>query len=156
MAGSRWSEKGFSLLELMVALAVFVISISVLISAQTAAVRHQANARMNFTAAALMRELLMNAETMGVPGSGEDETEGDFGEDFPGFKWKRKVKDAEIDPGLLAQAGDLGVDLGQVKTVLPGIREVTLEIDWETGGTPGQARLTYYAVSSWAANQASR
>lgn len=155
MAASGWSEKGFSLLELMVALAVFVISIGVIIAAQTASAKNQAVARQNYVAVGLLRELLMNAETFGIPDSGDEETKGDFGDKFPGYTWKRKVGDAIVDAGLLSQAEKLGVDTSRIQAALPGIRMVTLEVDWDGGSAPGQAELVYYAVSPWLAKAVS-
>jgi len=149
MAESRWSEKGFSLLELMVALAIFVTSIGVLLAAQTAAARHQERARNLYTATALLRELLTTAETVGLPDSGDEKTEGDFGEEQPKFKWKRTVTDAYADAGLLAQAAQFGVNVATVKAALPGVRLVTLTVLWGEGDKQESSEITYYALSAW-------
>lgn len=149
MAESRWSEKGFSLLELMVALAIFVTSIGVLLAAQTAASRHQERARNLYTATALLRELLTTAETEGLPDAGDETAEGDFGEEQPKFTWKRTVTDAYADAGLLAQAAQFGVNVDTVKAALPGIRLVTLTVLWGEGEKQESSEITYYALSAW-------
>lgn len=147
----RSGEKGFTLLEVMVALAIFVASIGVLLAAQTAAARHQERARNLFTATALMRELVTEAETVGLPEAGEDETKGDFGDKFPGFRWKRKIQDAYADASLLSQAAQYGIDLENVKAALPGIRQVTATVTWGEGEREESTSVTWYAVTSWQA-----
>jgi len=144
MAESRWSEKGFSLLELMVALAIFVASIGVLLAAQTAAARHQERARNLYTATALMRRLLTTAETEGIPDAGDEETKGDFGDKYPDFRWTRKISDAYADVDLLSQAAQFGVSKENVQAALPGIRQVKLIVDWGTEEKPGSADMVYY------------
>lgn len=169
MAESRWSarksrffagtpkspaksggEAGFSLLELMVALAIFVASIGVLLAAQTAAARHQERARNLYVATALLRELVTEAETMGIPEAGDDETSGDFGEKFPQYKWKRKITDAYADASIMSQAEEFGIDLDNIQAALPGIRQVTVTVSWGDEERPGSAEVTWYAVTSWA------
>lgn len=145
----RRREGGFTLLELMVALAIFVASIGVLLAAQTAAARHQERARNLFTATALLRELVTDAETVGLPEAGEDETKGDFGDKFPGFHWKRKISDAYADASLLTQAAQYGIDLENVKAALPGIRQVTATVLWGEGEREESTSVTWYAVTSW-------
>lgn len=149
MAESRWSERGFSLLELMVALAVFVVSIGVLLAAQTASMRSQERARNLFTATALMRELLTTAETEGIPGEGDENTDGEFGDKYPGFKWRREISDAYADASLIGQAATFGVDLGDVQASLPGLRQVKLTVEWGSEESPESTSITYYAVSGW-------
>lgn len=131
----------------MVALAVFVISIGVLLSAQTAATKSQDRAKNLYIASALMRELLTTAETEGVPGEGDETTDGDFGDDYPGFKWQREVTDAYADASLIAQAAGFGIDLGDVKASLPGLRQVRLTVQWGEDPGGGSTSITYYSVS---------
>lgn len=152
---ARRGERGFSLLELMIALAVFVASIGVLLAAQTAAARHQERARNLYVATALMRELVSSAETEGIAEAGDEETSGDFGDKFPDYKWKRKITDAYADASLLSQAAQFGIDLENVKAALPGIRQVTVTVTWGSEEKSDSAEVTWYAVTGWAKQTAS-
>ncbi len=149
MAESGWSEKGFSLLELMVALAIFVTSIGVLLAAQTAASQNQARARHLYTATMLMRQLLTTAEVEGISDAGEDVSEGDFGESFPEYSWRRTVTDAFLDPEMLDQLA--GVDLGaaNVQALMPGVRSVKLEVFWGDEESAKSVDMTYYSLTGW-------
>jgi prepilin-type N-terminal cleavage/methylation domain-containing protein len=146
------NEKGFSLLELMIALAIFVASVGVLVAAQTAAARHQSHARNLYTATQLLNGLMSESEVLGVSATGFDETEGDFGETLEGFSWTKTVDDHVVSTDILAMAGDMGVDLeqfgdiGQSGMILDGVREVELEVFWEGRGRDGSAKLTYLHV----------
>lgn len=136
----------------MVAMAIFVISIGVLLSAQTAATRNQEEARNVYVATNLLRVLLTTAETEGITAEGDEETKGDFGEEFPGFKWTRKVTDAA--PSLLSNLASFGGSLASSEAIMEaaapivsGIRMVTFEVSWGSEEKPGAAQLVYYQAA---------
>ncbi len=93
-AGSARSDRGFTLLELLVALAILGSTFAVLLSAHTAAARRASEARHTFTATALAREIMSRTEVEGLPAFGKDN--GDFGEGYPGYRWEREVSDGPI------------------------------------------------------------
>lgn len=146
MAVWKCREKGFSLLELMVAIAIFGTSVAALLAVHSAAARHEAHARNLYTAAALLRLSLAEVELAGYPEVGEEE--GGYGEDFPGFRWRRTVTDAPLDE-LLAQALG-GVSASSLGIVIPaglgGLREARVEVLWEEGGSAREVSATFYAV----------
>ncbi|PLX43363.1 MAG: hypothetical protein C0609_08440 [Deltaproteobacteria bacterium] len=147
MAASRWSEKGFSLIELMVALAIFAASFGVLISAHTGAARQEVHAQNLFTATSLAREVLTWTEVDGYPEPGD--TEGDFGDNFPGYSWRRSVTDADLTgmlASMLSAYGIEGVDI-PIPAGLSGVREVNISVLWEERGKEEAISLTWYAVA---------
>ncbi len=147
MVAWKCNERGFSLLELMVALAIFGAAMGVLLAAHTAASRHEAQARNLFTAAALLRDALATSELEGVLEVGEEE--GDFGDDFEGYRWRRTVTDAPLDV-LLAEALG-GMDAEELGVVIPagltGIFQVRTAIQWEERGFSREVSALYYAVA---------
>ncbi len=148
MAVSKWSEKGFSLLELMVALGIFATAVVTLITVQTASARNMASARHKFVAATLARELLAQVEIDGLPSF--DESDGDFGEDFPEYTWEVKVEQATIDPALIAAASDLNPGLNIDDNILfvpDALKQVNLTVVWLEQGHRRKATVTYFAVA---------
>jgi prepilin-type N-terminal cleavage/methylation domain-containing protein len=146
MAVWKCREKGFSLLELMVAIAIFGSSVAALLAVHSAAARHEAHARNLFTAASLLRHTMAEVELSGYPEIGE--AGGDFGEKFPGFRWRRTVIDAPLDV-LLAQAlgGASAQSLGiAIPAGLGGLREVRTDVLWEEGGAAREVSATFYTV----------
>lgn len=146
MAVWKCSEKGFSLIELMVAIAIFGSAVAALLALHTTAARHEAHARNLFTAASLLRHSLAEVELAGFPDLGEEE--GNYGEMFPGFRWRRTVTDAPLDT-LLAQALG-GVSAQSLGIVIPaglgGLREARVEVLWEEGPVAREVSATFYAV----------
>ncbi len=121
-ASGRPGARGFTFLELLVALAILGASFTVLLSAHTSAARQEARARRLMTATLLARELLTKTEVEGFPELGDDG--GDFGEEFPDYAWERQVATTEFDR----------------------VRLVRLAVSWPERGDRASAELYYYAV----------
>jgi general secretion pathway protein I len=106
--GSLNEASGFTLLEVMVALAVMSI---VLVSVYR---MHSQSLTMNtaarfYTQAPLLAQSKM-AELEALSASGFPENSGDFGEQFPGYSWKASV--ADVNSEILGQAAE---DLEQIE-----------------------------------------
>jgi len=114
--------RGFTFLELLVALAILGSAFTVLLSAHTSAARQEARARRLMTATLLARELLTTTEVEGFPELGEDE--GEFGEEFPEYAWVRQVATTEFDR----------------------VRLVRLTVSWPERGDRSTTEVVYYAV----------
>ena len=95
------AQHGFSLLEVLIALAILGMSLGVLLQSQAQSLDATGRARDYNIASSLMRSKLVDieAEVLGdgfVLGS--TESEGNFAEDgFPDFKWSAKVSEIEMD-----------------------------------------------------------
>lgn len=90
---------GFTLLEVMIAVAILAIALTSLFGSQSASVALATETRFNTHAPLLARMQL--AETL----SGDEifSTEGDFGEDFPGFLWQLQTEEAFFGESELLQ-----------------------------------------------------
>lgn len=123
MAGTARAARGFTFVELMVALAVLGASFTVLLSAHTSATRLSAHARRLFEATTLAREILTKTEVEGLPVFEKDA--GDFGPDYPAYRWEREV--------------------GPVGT-LPFIdlKEVTVRVLWLEGRQTRSTQFVFY------------
>ncbi|RJR17557.1 MAG: prepilin-type N-terminal cleavage/methylation domain-containing protein [Desulfobacteraceae bacterium] len=85
-------SKGFTLLEVMVAVAIIAIALTAVMGVQSQAVDLASEARFMTTAALLAQAKLSEIEAMGTDGT--KAVSGDFGEEFPGYTWNASIDDA--------------------------------------------------------------
>ena len=102
---------GFTLLEVMVAVAVIAIAFVTLIGAQSRSVAIAASSKFD-TVAALLAQRRVTELSLYDYNELTSRT-GDFGEDFPGFSWKIEVTDLSEDSTGIKGSGDMlkGVEL---------------------------------------------
>ncbi len=82
-------RRGFTLLEVLIALAIIAIVLITCVRAQNQSIRlHQFSRDMTISTI-LARQKMGEIELAGFPELGEEE--GDFGDAFPGFTWKTAV-----------------------------------------------------------------
>lgn len=96
-------HNGFTLLEVMVAISILAIALTVLLGNQGQSLRLAEESRFAFTASLLIKEKYADFQI-----SGEElySTEGDFGDDYPGYFWALEVEtpDFEDYPALVGAA----------------------------------------------------
>lgn len=91
---ARWGDHGFTLLEVMIALAILAIALTSLFGSQSHSLSLAIEGKFNTAAAMLAREKLAEYRAAVIePVSGE----GDFGDAFPDFSWRAEVRDAGLD-----------------------------------------------------------
>ena len=96
---------GFTLLEVLIALAILAVSLLILVSAQSSAARMTVEADRILVGSMLARhklsQVLLTLEKDGFSEQDELEEEGDFDEAFPGtypeFRWKYTVRKIEVE-----------------------------------------------------------
>jgi general secretion pathway protein I len=81
--------RGFTLLEVMIALAILAVSLVVLLGLRNRDVQLQTYARDLTRATLLARQMAATVDAEGTPELGY--VAGDFGQDHPGFSWQRQV-----------------------------------------------------------------
>lgn len=117
---------GFTLLEVMIAVAVLAITLTVLYGSQTQSLSLAAEAKFNTTAAFLANIKLAELES-GVLEL--DNAEGDFDEDYPEYLWKIEVEDMNFsEPEFLEN--------------ITNLKRVTLTILW--ADSPFTHTVDYY------------
>ena len=87
------SMTGFTLLEVMIAIAILAIALTVLLGNQGQSIRLAEESNFAFNVSLLLRDKL--SELM----ASEEEltsAEGDFGEDYPGYFWSLEVDDPDF------------------------------------------------------------
>ena len=82
---------GFTLLEVMVAMAIIAIALTAVLGSQSQGVSLASEAKFNTTAPLLAQSKIAEIEVAEADDlSGNS---GDFGEDFPGYTWEFSVED---------------------------------------------------------------
>lgn len=117
---SNEPRAGFTLLEILVALAVLAVALVVLLTLRNRDIALQAHARHLITATALAKEKL--EELSRVAEADRQETSGDFGERYPGYVWRQ-----EMQP-----------------TPVPEWFDITVTVSWPEGARQEQVELVTY------------
>jgi general secretion pathway protein I len=87
----RGKGAGFTLLEVMVAMAIIAIALTAVLGSQSQGVSLASEAKFSTTAALLAQDKLAQLELEKPDDLVGDS--GDFGEDFPGYVWQVTVRD---------------------------------------------------------------
>ena len=83
---------GFTLLEVMLALAIIAIALTAALGSQSQGLSLASEAKFATTAAFLAQSKMAEIEAMDPRDLTSDA--GDFGEDFPGYRWDMRMSDA--------------------------------------------------------------
>lgn len=86
---------GFTLLEVMIAMAILAIALVVVFQSQSQSISMASESRFLTTASLLAQSKMaeMEAANPGELGSGS----GDFGDDYPGYSWRATVEGTQMD-----------------------------------------------------------
>jgi general secretion pathway protein I len=108
---TKKKEKGFTLLEVMVALAIIAIVLVSLLISQSQSVSLLDETKFNTTAALLAQKKISEIEAK----KGDDlmSDSGDFGDDFPNYFWEIKIEDVS-SPGADQEAEEFTKYLKQI------------------------------------------
>ena len=98
------NQKGFTLLEVMVALSIIVIVLTALMGSQSQGMSMAIESKFNTTAALLARDKMSRLELVEDDEISSDS--GDFGDDFAPYRWNLEVEPVHI-PGVEEADGRL-------------------------------------------------
>ena len=94
----RYGLSGFTLLEVMVAVAIIAIAFTAVLGSQSQSVSLAGESKFNTMAPLLAQRKMAQLESEKSGALTSDS--GDFGEDFPGYTWQTQVRDVELEgPG---------------------------------------------------------
>lgn len=86
---------GFTLLEVMVAMAIIAIALTAVLGSQSQSVSLASEAKFNTTAPLLAQSKIAEVEVAEENDLTGDS--GDFGEDFPGYTWELSMEDVTFE-----------------------------------------------------------
>ncbi|MBE9504991.1 MAG: type II secretion system minor pseudopilin GspI [Proteobacteria bacterium] len=92
---SRIHEKGFTLLEVMIAMSILAITLVVVFQSQSQSISMAGRARFETTAALLAQSKMAEIEAANPENVVSDS--GNFGDDFPDYSWQVDVTETEIE-----------------------------------------------------------
>lgn len=98
MPPAKRRPRGFTLLEVMIAMAILAIALVTVYQSQSQSLSLAGDARFLTTASLLAQARMAELEAVG-PGQ-LAAASGDFGEDFPDYVWQVEVADVEDRPRL--------------------------------------------------------
>ncbi len=101
---TRNKPRGFTLLEVMIAVAVLTIALAALLGLQSRSLTLASESRFQTTAALLAQGKMAEAAVAGMGDLASDS--GDFGDVFSGYAWRLSVQNADL-PGLEKMKGRL-------------------------------------------------
>lgn len=113
LATSR--KAGFTLLEVMVAVAILALTLTVLYGSQSQSISLAAESKFNSTATFLASLKLAELESGITEPIAE---EGEFGDEFPGYKWKLDVVDVSL------------LEFEAFESIEKSLQKVTVTIFW--------------------------
>lgn len=121
MKDKPWIRKcknfGFTLLEVMVAMAIIAIALTAVLGSQSQSVSLASEAKFSTTAPLLAQSKMAQIEVMELKDLNDDS--GDFGDDFPGYTWQLSVKNVAFEEPV---------------SVAERLRQIDLKISWNDGG----------------------
>ncbi len=129
-AGVLEAEAGFTLLEVMVAVAIIAISFVSLLGSQSQSVSVAAISRFEATASMLAAQKLAEAQISDF--AELSSAEGDFEDDFSGYHWQTEVNDLTEDetsiPGSaeMLKVVDLTISRGDDENMVYRVRTVVM------------------------------
>lgn len=119
--------EAFTLLEVMIAVAIMAIALTTLFGSQSRSLSYATEAHFHITASALAAAKLAELQS-GVSELAGDS--GDFGDDFPGYVWQLEVEDANLE------------EIEALADLEGGIQKVDLKVEWSD--SPYSYSLRYY------------
>ena len=114
---SRKKNAGFTLLEIMITIAIVGIALVAIMRALAMSVDVCNKSRNISISTLLAKGKMAEIESRGFPDA--EEISGDFGEEYPGFKWERSIS----------------------KIGMEGLRKVVVRVLWQEGESEENVEL---------------
>jgi general secretion pathway protein I len=92
---ARRPVNGFTLMEVMIAMAILAIALVTIFQSQSQSISMTGNSRFLTTASLLAQGKMAEIEMMNMGNVKTDS--GDFGDGFPDYTWRVEVKDTEFE-----------------------------------------------------------
>jgi prepilin-type N-terminal cleavage/methylation domain-containing protein len=154
MRHTAQNNKGFTLLEVMVSVAILAISLAVLTGFQGNTLIASARQEKLTIATMLAREKMVESEididNAMQKGEFPDERseEAVFDEPFEDYRWKMTLKKVELPAPVQAQEGSMQDVIAQQLTQEIGktVRELRLEVSWEEMGQPQTLEVVTHII----------
>jgi type II secretion system protein I len=134
------NKKGFTLLEIMLALAIFAMAVSAVVGFNARGYVNEARARRLTVAVELARQKMVDAQLdvekeINKGAFPEEKTdEGEFERPFEDYRWKMEIRKVELPmPPLGEEANEMMKQMMETitKQISESVRELKLTISWK-------------------------
>lgn len=150
----RKNSSGFTLLEVMVAVAILAISLSVLLSFQGNTLLVSGRQENITIATMLARQKMVEIELELEEGMRKGEFPDDrsdeavFDPPFEDYRWKMSVKKVELPAPVVGEEGSVQDMIGKQlsQEIAKTVRELRLEISWDEMGEPQSVEVVTHLV----------
>jgi len=144
---SLWTEKGFTLLEVMVAVAILSLGLVIVIQSFSISLR-AAETSLNLSKAALLAQRKLSEVEL-ENFSFESLDSGDFGEDYPGFSWETEIIPIEVKEEDIWQKAEEDEETAEVLPEVdledtPFLYQATITIFWQERGDRRNLKFATY------------
>jgi general secretion pathway protein I len=157
MSFRRRRVLGFSLLEVMVAVAILAVSLTVLLTFSGATLMKSGRAERLLIATMLARQKMtdieIELEKQKKKREFPDERSEDdnFNEPFEDYKWKMEIRKIELPAPPMGEEGSMQQMIGKqlTKEISKTVRELKLTVMWEEGGEEQSIDVVTHIVKLW-------
>ncbi len=125
----NFTNKGFTLLEVMIAVALIAVALVALLGSQSQSVSFANSAKFETMAALLAQSKMSEITIQDADALSSDS--GSFGENYPGYSWEAKVGDVSIEG---------------VEAISDYLKQIDLTVTW--GVFSYNIRLYHYVSAS--------
>lgn len=156
MMPRRFRQDGFTLLEVMIAVAIMVVAFTAILTSQSSSIQLVIKSKEINTATWLARNKMLESEHLfeGKPFEElEKEKEENFPEPFGQYKWRREVKEVKFPDFSLPTKEETGIPepLRIVTQTLTRyfnqtIRELVVTVEWRRGTAEQKVQVSTYLV----------
>jgi len=157
MSSFRKRVRGFSLLEVMVSVAILAISLTVLLTFSGTTLVKSGRAEKLLVATMLARQKMTDIEIdlekqkkrREFPE--ERSEDGDFDEPFEDYKWKMEIRKIELPAPVVGEEGSMQQMIGKqlTKQISQTVRELKLTVSWEEMGEEQSIDVVTHIVKLW-------
>lgn len=149
-------NKGFTLVEVMIAMLIMVISFTSILSVEHGSIDASEKAR-DLTVVAMLAKNKMVETELELEGKTfseiKEEEDGDFEAPYQNYKWKREIKEIEFPDITGALGGEQETREAEIMGKLvsnhlsKSLREVTITVTWPKGPGFKDFKLSTYWVN---------
>lgn len=153
----RAKGSGFTLLEVMVAVAILAVSLTVLLTFTGNTMIKSGRAERLTIAGMLaqqkMTEIEIDLEKAKKKREFPDERseDGDFDEPFEDFKWRMEIRRVELPAPVIGEEGGIQDMMGKqlTKEITKTVRELKLTVSWDDMGEEQGIDVVTHIVKLW-------
>jgi len=157
MSFRRRRVLGFSLLEVMVAVAILAVSLTVLLTFSGSTLLKSGRAEKLLIATMLARqkmtdiEIELEKQKKKREFPDERSEDDDFDEPFEDYKWKMDIRRIELPAPPIGEEGSMQQMIGKqlTKQISQTVRELKLTVMWEEGGEEQSVEVVTHIVKLW-------